>query len=88
MGMNSTDIFYDQSESILCGIESEPVWGVPPHGARRIGILGSDSRGRVSRKYQEASERQKMAILLQLPACLARDYSKNSHHDVARPAKK
>jgi hypothetical protein len=63
MGMNSTGIFHDQSESILHGIESERMWGVLPHRARRIGISGSDSRGRVSQKYQEVSERQKMAIL-------------------------
>jgi hypothetical protein len=63
MGMNSTDIFHDQSESILCGIKSERTWGVPPHGVRRIGILGSDGRGGVSQKYREASERRKMVIL-------------------------
>jgi hypothetical protein len=63
MGMNSTDIFYDQSESIPCGIKSEHAWGVLPHGARRIGISGSDSRGGVSQKYWEVSERRKMAIL-------------------------
>jgi hypothetical protein len=57
MGMNSTDIFHDQSKSILHGIESECMWGVLPHGARRIGISGSDGRGGVSQKYREASER-------------------------------
>jgi hypothetical protein len=41
MGMNSTDIFYDWSESIPCGIKSECAWGVLPHGMRRIGISGS-----------------------------------------------
>jgi hypothetical protein len=65
MGMNSTDIFYDQSKSILCGIESEHVWGVPLYRARRIGILGSDGRGGASRKYWEASERREKVILLQ-----------------------
>jgi hypothetical protein len=65
MGVNSTDVFYDQSESILCGIKSEHVWGVLPHRARRIGISGSDGRGGASWKYQEASERRKKAILSQ-----------------------
>jgi hypothetical protein len=65
MGVNSTDIFYNQSKSILCGIESEHVWGVLLHGARRIRISGSDGRGRVSWKYREVSERWKKAILLQ-----------------------
>jgi hypothetical protein len=64
MGMNSTDIFYDQSESIPHGIESEHVWGVPLHRARRIGILGSDGRGGASRKYREALERREKVILL------------------------
>jgi hypothetical protein len=41
MGMNSTDIFYDWSESIPHGIESECAWGVSPHRVRRIGISGS-----------------------------------------------
>jgi hypothetical protein len=41
MGMNSTDIFYNWSKSILCGIKSEYMWGVRPHGMRRIGISGS-----------------------------------------------
>jgi hypothetical protein len=40
MGVNSTDISCDQSESILHGIESEHAWGVPLHGTRGIGILG------------------------------------------------
>jgi hypothetical protein len=66
MGMNSTDIFHDQSESILCEIESEHAWGVPPHGVRRIGISGSNGRGGVSWKYREVSERRKMAILSHL----------------------
>jgi CO dehydrogenase/acetyl-CoA synthase beta subunit len=40
MGMNGTDVFYDRSKSILRGAESECVWGVLPHGMRRIGISG------------------------------------------------
>jgi hypothetical protein len=67
MGVNSTDISYDQSESILCGIKSEHAWGVLLHGMRGIGISGNNGRGRVSRKYREASERRKRAILLQYP---------------------
>jgi hypothetical protein len=76
MGMNSTDIFYDQSESILRGIESEHVWGVPLHRASRIGISGSDGRGRASRKYWEALERREKAILSQSdhPSLLLRGY--------------
>jgi hypothetical protein len=42
MGMNSTDIFYDQSESILHGIESEHVWGVPLHRTRRSRNTGAE----------------------------------------------
>jgi hypothetical protein len=41
MGMNSTDIFYDQGESILHGAESECAWGVLPHRVRRTGISGT-----------------------------------------------
>jgi hypothetical protein len=72
MGVNSTDIFHDQSESILCGIESEHVWGVLLHGVRRIGISGSDGRGGVSWKYREVLERRKKVILLQPPGQPAR----------------
>jgi hypothetical protein len=68
MGMNSTDIFYNQSESIQCGIESEHVWGVPLHRVRRIGISGSDGRGRASRKYREVSERRKKGNIITLPS--------------------
>jgi hypothetical protein len=64
MGINSTDIFHDQSESILREIKSEYAWEVLPHGVRGIGISGSDNRGGASQKYQEVLERQKMAILL------------------------
>jgi hypothetical protein len=67
MGVNSTDISCDQSESILHGIESEHAWGVLLHGTRGIGILGNNGRGGVSRKYREASERQKRAILSHSP---------------------
>jgi hypothetical protein len=65
MGVNSTDISYDQSESILRGIESEHVWGVLLHGTRGIRISGNNGRGGVSQKYREASERWKRAILSQ-----------------------
>jgi hypothetical protein len=44
MGMNSTDIFYDQGKSILHGIESECMWGVLLHGMRRSGNKGSRVR--------------------------------------------
>jgi hypothetical protein len=64
MGVNSTDIFYDQSGSIPRGIESEHAWGVPLHRVRRIGISGSDGRGGASRKYWEALEGRKRVILL------------------------
>jgi hypothetical protein len=67
MGMNSTDIFYDQSKSIPHGIESEHAWGVLLHRVRRIGILGSDGRGRASRKYREASERQEKGRYYRTP---------------------
>jgi hypothetical protein len=63
MGVNSTDISHDQSESILHGIESEHAWGVLLHGTREIGISGNNGRGGVSWKYQEALERRKRVIL-------------------------
>jgi hypothetical protein len=47
------------------GLSRSEHGGVPPHGTKRIGILGNDGRGGVSRKYWEVSERRKRAILLQ-----------------------
>jgi hypothetical protein len=66
MGVNSTDIFYDQSKSIPHGIESEHAWGVLLHRTRRIGISGNDSRDGVNWKCWEVLERRKKVILLHL----------------------